>query len=186
MPRRRRRSSARNATLLGGATSDPYHPVVAGQRPRGAIGVGGLAVVDPVHASDVGDPLLAVRQPGIASNTGGNRGVRDAECARQRRGSGDVLRIVQAWKIGRNGDRRVMIRDLDAVSRARLHGARQVVVDADHCRVQIGLAREDLPLGLGITVHVAVSVDVVGAEVEHCGSIEAQCGESLQHVAGHL
>ena len=65
--------------------------------------------------------------------------------------------------------------------------AREVrIVDADHRQVAGCLAVEDRALGSDIAGHVAVAVDVVGAEIEHRRRIEAERGESLQHVGRHL
>ena len=45
---------------------------------------------------------------------------------------------------------------------------------------------EDRALGRGIARHVAMAVEMVGAEIEHRRRIEAQSRESLQHVGGHF
>ena len=60
------------------------------------------------------------------------------------------------------------------------------IVDPDHRGVGRRLAVENLPLGPGIAGHVAVAVEMVGAEVEHRRRIEAERCDSLQHVGGHF
>ena len=58
--------------------------------------------------------------------------------------------------------------------------------DADHGKVVRGLPVEHRTLRPGVPCHVAVSIDVVGGEVQHNRRIEAHGRESLQHVGGHF
>ena len=61
---REERRQRLDAAFLGQAAGDPDQPVVAGQRTRGGVGVGRLAVVDEGDAVDRAQALLAVRQAG--------------------------------------------------------------------------------------------------------------------------
>ena len=128
--------------------------------------------------------------------------------ARHGRGRGGVLRVVRAGQRGRRArsqDRPVASRSMVRVAastsagrspeiattragrRAAIrHGARAGIVDADHRQVAGCLAVEDRALRRGIAGHVAMAIDMVGAEVEHRRRIEAERGESLQHVGGHF
>jgi hypothetical protein len=57
------RRQRREAALLHLPPHDPADAVIGHQRLRRAVGVGGLAVVDPEHARPLGHHLAAVRQP---------------------------------------------------------------------------------------------------------------------------
>ncbi len=85
-----------NPAVLGDAAGDPDHAVVAAQRARSGVRVGGLAVVDEVDPVDVAHSLLAVRQAWEALDAARDRVVRDAERAGHRDDGGRVLRVVLA------------------------------------------------------------------------------------------
>ena len=201
-----------DAAFLGHAARDPIDGVVAGQRARGRVGVGGLAVVDVAHAADGRDQLLPVCQAreghdaargGIAAHVdGAHRGI----------GRGGVLTVVHAGQSARLGQvghalgavrhvidqlagldidaarRRVDARDgngLDAVAlRQRgTNGARMFVVDADDGRAR---AVEDRALGGDIACHAAVTIQMIGADVQQQRHVEDGRGRDLELVGRHL
>jgi hypothetical protein len=63
------------------------------------------------------------------------------------------------------------------------HFPRLRIINADDRQACFILTREHLPLSRGVSRHVAMAVQMVRGEIEHCRHIKAEVNDSLQHVA---
>ena len=188
------------------AAGDPDAALHGGERARGGVRVGGLAVVDEADAVHRRHQLLAVGKAGEARERRLKAGRGHTETERHHRGRGGVLVVVRAGQGGSRaqvGDTAIVDREHavgdpgaggsveaghrdGAGDRGRQRGA-VGVVDADHGEVRGGvLVVEDAALGVDIARHVAVAVEMVGREVEQHRGVEAQMRHALEHVARHL
>ena len=189
-----------DAAGFGEPAGDPDNAVIAAQRARGGIGIGRLAVIHEANAIDLRHAFLAVSEAGKACDPCFDVFARDAEAERHGGRRGGILRIMHARQ-GRGAaqidDRRCGIAqngaltpDIGVRMAGNAHTARQRlgngkafgVVNADDGGVGFPLMRKDLPFGGGIAGHVAVAIEMIGAEIEHTRGIEAQRRDSLQHV----
>ena len=205
---REQRRERFDAAFLGDPAGDPHQPVIAADGAGRGVGVGRLAVVDEGDPADRGDALLAVRQSGKAAQATRDLAARHPEHAGDRGSGGGILRIVRAGQRGRILHRqdhavgvaqhapvaphvsRLMARDGEHPRRPAAqpvcHRARVVVIDTHQRKIVRGLPIEDQTFRRDVSRHVAVAIQMIHAEIEHRRDIEAECGESLQHVGGHL
>ena len=156
----------------------------------GGVRVGGLAVIDEAYTVDIGDFGLPMWQAGIGGYAFGNCRFRHAEGAGHGGCGGGVLGVMRARQRARARHVEIFAGDLHHLRRLRFepggHVARKIVVNADDRRAVGILAIENMALGGDVAGHVAVAVQVVGRKIQHGCDIEAEGGDSLQHVAGHF
>ena len=164
----------------------------------------------------VADALLAVRQAGIGQQAGAmararHRGTRAPSPRRRRHSARCARRAAPARRPGPRSGRRhraghvarmrhpaarcpfaaCLARNRDHPRRARAqprgHRARVRRRRSRPPPDRRGSAGRRSPAWRhGVARHVAVAVEVVGAEIEHRRGIEADGGESLQHVGRHF
>ena len=173
------------AGALGQPAGDPHHGVVGLQRGLGGVRVGGLGVVDPGDAVDLGDRGDPVAVGAEGAQPVAHRGLGDAVGAGQRGGGQGVGDDVRAPGEARSA---IVHSSAALVSRCsmnarstRMSSTTPSMPDAGHAEgepdragalLDVGLAHQPLGLGVGHVVdagplHPLVDAALVGGVVGH-------------------
>ena len=201
-----------DAALFRLAAGDPVDRVEGRERLRRRVGVGSLRIVDEEHGAAPADDLHPMRETGKALHRREDDAAVEAERLAAPQAHGGVLPIVRTAKrrqAGEEASRRSPSKSVPSVSTKSDASLVAPDGDGDEMRPALALQRrgdrlhrrlvdaddrpclgahvdEDARLGLGVAAKVAVTVEMIGGEVQPDRHVGPEAARQIELIGRHL